>query len=160
MNKRIRFIYMVGFVLFFGCNSNHKELEQLKNDVKNVDYSIPFNLKFLYYYESSYGGEIQQPIYKMFNLDSLSLVKPKGNIITFYYSLNSKENILSDKELLKITSSIQKQNDSLRLFNKYYRVIYYVCKETYYTNTFYKLGLDEYKCKIFANLNFIEGQLE
>lgn len=151
---------MVGFVLFFGCNSNHKELEQLKNDVKNVDYSIPFNLKFLYYYESSYGGEIQQPIYKMFNLDSLSLVKPKGNIITFYYSLNSKENILSDKELLKITSSIQKQNDSLRLFNKYYRVTYYVCKETYYTNTFYKLGLDEYKCKIFANLNFIEGQLE
>lgn len=160
MNKRNRFIYMVGFVLFFGCNSNHKELEQLKNDVKNVDYSIPFNLKFLYYYESSYGGEIQQPIYKMFNLDSLSLVKPKGNIITFYYSLNSKENILSYKELLKITSSIQKQNDSLRLFNKYYRVTYYVCKETYYTNTFYKLGLDEYKCKIFANLNFIEGQLE
>jgi len=151
---------MIGFVLFVGCNSNHKELKQLKNDVTNVDYSIPFNLKFLYYYESNYGGETQQPIHKMFNFDSLSLVKPKGNTITFYYSLNSRKSVLSDMELLKITSRIQMLNDSFRLFNKYYKVTYYVCKETYYTNTFYKLGLDEYKCKIFTNLNFIEGQLQ
>lgn len=158
MKKNYGYWAIIALAFFCSCNQNNAQLEQLKQDVSGVDYSEQFRLRFLYGFDGNSNGG-PQPVAKHFTLDSLKENKPGKDALQLYYSLNLKADAISPADFDRVGSNINQVNDALGLLKTYHKVVYTVCKETAYTNTYYKLGLDNEKCRIFAEYVFVDGKL-
>lgn len=150
--------------------SDNTEYER-KHNVKGVDYSSPFNLKFLYAYQDERKKVNAHPdvpsgtnMIIVYSLDSIVESRTTQNNINIFFTLNIRNESLLEKDLKKLDNIIRFFNDSLQLSRQYDDVYFTIFRETKYINDFYQLKksqkvmFDHSYCYLLKSYHFVHSE--
>lgn len=151
-------------------SSDNTEHER-KHNVEGVDYSHPFNLKFLYAYQDERKKVNAHPdvpsgtnMIIMYSIDSIIGSRTTQNNINIFFTLNVRNKSLLEKDLKKLDNIIFFLNDSLQLSKQYDNVYFTIFKETKYINDFYqfkkdqKVMFDHSYCYLLKSYHFVHNE--